>query len=354
MRRDRLTLAMMIGIPTIQILLFGFAIRTEVRHLPTIVLDEARTSESRALVQAMANTRNFDILGHVADRDAVRRAIESGEARAALIIPPDFTRQIKRRHTATAQVIVDAADPLASSAAIGAASLAGVSLTASLALAGGRMEPILDVRIRPWYNPALESAIFIVPGIIGVLLTLTLLLLTSMAVVRERERGTLEQLIVTPISRSALMLGKLLPFVLVGYVQMTVVLVLGYLVFDVPVRGSLLLLYAMSFVFIVASLALGLFVSTLAKTQTQAMQMSFLVIMPTILLSGFMFPREAMPVPAQWLGDIFPITFFLRILRAILLKGAGFDAVWRDAAALGVFAVVLVSFSALRFRKTLD
>ena len=354
MRRDRLTLAMMIGIPTIQILLFGFAIRTEVRHLPTIVLDEARTSESRALVQAMANTRNFDILGHVADRDAVRRAIESGEARAALIIPPDFTRQIKRRHTATAQVIVDAADPLASSAAIGAASLAGVSLTASLALAGGRMEPILDVRIRPWYNPALESAIFIVPGIIGVLLTLTLLLLTSMAVVRERERGTLEQLIVTPISRSGLMLGKLLPFVLVGYVQMTVVLVLGYLVFDVPVRGSLLLLYAMSFVFIVASLALGLFVSTLAKTQTQAMQMSFLVIMPTILLSGFMFPREAMPVPAQWLGDIFPITFFLRILRAILLKGAGFDAVWRDAAALGVFAVVLVSFSALRFRKTLD
>ena len=353
MRRDRLTLAMMIGVPTIQILLFGFAIRTEVRHLPTVVLDEARTSESRALVQAMANTRNFDMVGDVADRDAIRRAIERGEARAAVIIPPDFTRQIKRRRTATAQVIVDAADPLASSAAIAAASLAGVSLTASLTRAGGA-EPILDVRIRPWYNPALESAVFIVPGISGVLLTLTLLLFTSMAVVRERERGTLEQLIVTPISRSALMLGKLLPFVLVGYVQMTVVLILGTLVFDVPVRGSLLLLYAMSFVFIVASLALGLFVSTLAKTQTQAMQMSFLVIMPTILLSGFMFPREAMPVAAQWLGDIFPITFFLRILRAILLKGAGFDAVWRDAAALGVFAVVLVSFSALRFRKTLD
>jgi ABC-2 type transport system permease protein len=354
MRRDRLTLAMMIGIPTIQILLFGFAIRTEVRHLPTIVLDEARTSESRALVQAMANTRNFDIVGDAADRDAIRRAIEAGDARAAVIIPADFTRQIKRRHTASAQVIVDAADPLASSAAIGAASLAALSLTASLAPAGARVEPILDVRIRPWYNPALESAIFIVPGIIGVLLTLTLLLMTSMAIVRERERGTLEQLIVTPISRSGLMLGKLLPFVLVGYVQMTVVLLLGYFVFDVPVRGSVPLLYAMALVFIVASLALGLFLSTLAKTQTQAMQMSFLVIMPTILLSGFMFPREAMPVAAQWLGDIFPITYFLRILRAILLKGAGFDAVWRDAAALGVFAVVLVSLSALRFRKTLD
>ena len=353
MRRDRLTLAMMIGIPTIQILLFGFAIRTEVRHLPTVVLDEARTSESRALVQAMANTRNFDIVGSVADRDAVRRAIEQGEARAAVIIPPDFTRQIKRRRTATAQVIVDAADPLASSAAIAAASMAGVSLTASLASSAGA-EPILDVRIRPWYNPALESAIFIVPGVIGVLLTLTLLLMTAMAVVRERERGTLEQLIVTPISRSGLMLGKLLPFVLVGYVQMTVVLLLGYFVFDVPVRGSVPLLYALALLFIVASLALGLFVSTVVKTQTQAMQLSFLVIMPTILLSGFMFPREAMPVAAQWLGDIFPITFFLRILRAILLKGAGLDAVWRDAAALGVFAVVLIAFSALRFRKTLD
>lgn len=353
MRRDRLTLAMMIGIPTIQILLFGFAIRTEVRHLPTIVLDEALTAESRALVQAMANTRNFDIVGAVADREEIRRAIERGDARAAVIIPPDFTRQIKRRRTATAQVIVDAADPLASSAAIGAASLAGLSLTASLTGAV-HAEPVLDVRVRPWYNPALESAIFIVPGVIGLLLTLTLLLLTAMAIVRERERGTLEQLIVTPISRTGLMLGKLLPFVVVGYVQMTVILLLGHYVFAVPVRGSIPMLYAISLLFIIASLALGLFVSTLVDTQAQAMQLSFLVILPTILLSGFMFPREAMPPLAQWIGDLFPVTFFLRILRAILLKGAPFETVWRDAAALGAFAVVLVTLSALRFRKTLD
>lgn len=353
MRRDRLTLAMMIGIPTIQILLFGFAIRTEVRHLPTIVLDEALTAESRALVQAMANTRNFDIVGAVADREEIRRAIERGDARAAVIIPPDFTRQIKRRRTASAQVIVDAADPLASSAAIGAASLAGLSLTASLTGAV-HAEPVLDVRVRPWYNPALESAIFIVPGVIGLLLTLTLLLLTAMAIVRERERGTLEQLIVTPISRTGLMLGKLLPFVVVGYVQMTVILLLGHYVFAVPVRGSIPMLYAISLLFIIASLALGLFVSTLVDTQAQAMQLSFLVILPTILLSGFMFPREAMPPLAQWIGDLFPVTFFLRILRAILLKGAPFETVWRDAAALGAFAVVLVTLSALRFRKTLD
>jgi ABC-2 type transport system permease protein len=175
-----------------------------------------------------------------------------------------------------------------------------------------------------------------------------------MAIVRERERGTLEQLIVTPISRTGLMLGKLLPFVVVGYVQMTVILLLGHYVFAVPVRGSIPMLYAISLLFIIASLALGLFVSTLVDTQAQAMQLSFLVILPTILLSGFMFPREAMPPLAQWIGDLFPVTFFLRILRAILLKGAPFETVWRDAAALGAFAVVLVTLSALRFRKTLD
>ncbi len=352
MRRDRLTLAMMIGIPTVQILIFGYAIRTEVRHLPTVVLDEARGAQSRALVQAMANTRNFDIVGDVSSREAMRAAIERGDARAAVVIPPDYTRQLKRHRTATAQVIIDAADPLASTAAISAAALAARTITTSANAARG--EPILDVRVRPWYNPALESAVFIVPGVAALLLTLTLLLLTAMAIVRERERGTLEQLIVTPITRSGLMLGKLLPFVLVGYVQMTVILFLGHFVFNVPLRGSIPLLYALSLLFIIASLALGLFVSTLVRTQGQAMQLSFMIILPTILLSGFMFPREAMPPLAQWIGNLFPITYYLRILRGILLKGAGLDAVWKDVAALGAFAVVLITFSALRFRKTLD
>lgn len=354
MRRDRFTLGMLVGIPAIQILLFGFAIRMEVRHLPAVVLDESRTAESRALAQAMANTGNFDIAGEVANRDELRRAIEHGEARAALVIPPDFETDLKRRRTATAQVIIDAADPLASQAAISAAALASASRNAQLAGASARRSQLLDVRVRPWYNPALESSIYIVPGVIGLILTLTLSSITSMSLVRERERGTLEQLIVTPITRIGLMLGKVLPFALVGYVQATVILLLGHFVFAVPMRGSLLLLYAVTAPFIIASLALGLFISTAAKTQVQALQLSFLVILPSVLLSGFMFPREAMPVAAQWIGGAIPLTYYLRILRGVLLRGTGFDAIAWDVAALCAFAVVLIGLSATRFRKSLD
>jgi ABC-2 type transport system permease protein len=354
MRRDRFTLAMMVGIPAIQLLLFGFAIRTEVRNLPTVVLDESRTAESRALVSAMANTRNFHIIGHVTSRDEVRQRLEDGSARAALVIPPDFEANLKRHRPATAQMIVDAADPLGSSAAISGASLAAASRNTALARQSGSRAMPLDMRVRPWYNPALESAIYIVPGVIGILLTLTMMVITSMAIVRERERGTLEQLVVTPVTKLGLQLGKILPFMLVGYVQMTVVILLGRTVFDVPIRGSLPLLYALTFFFILASLAVGMLVSTLVKTQVQAMQLSFLFVLPNILLSGFMFPREAMPPFAQWIGAAFPITYFLRILRGILLKGAGIEALWRDALILFGFAVLLLVFSTKRFRKTVE
>jgi ABC-2 type transport system permease protein len=354
MRRDRFTLGMMIGIPAIQLLLFGFAIRTEVRHLPTLVLDESRTAESRALVSAMANTRNFDIVGHVTSRDELRRRMENGSIRAALVIPPDYEANLKRHRPATAQMIVDAADPLGSAAAIAGASLAAASRNTVLAREAGVRAMPLDMRVRPWYNPAMESAIYIVPGVIGILLTLTMMVITSMAIVRERERGTLEQLVVTPVTKLGLQLGKILPFMLVGYVQMTVVILLGRTVFHVPIRGSLPLLYALTFFFILASLAIGMLVSTIVKTQVQAMQLSFLFVLPNILLSGFMFPREAMPVAAQWIGAAFPITYFLRILRGILLKGVGIEAVWRDAAVLFGFAALLLLFSTRRFRKTVE
>jgi ABC-2 type transport system permease protein len=354
MRRDRFTLGMLVGIPAIQILLFGYAIRMEVRHLPAVVLDESRTAESRALAQALASTGNFDIVGQVADRDELRAWIERGEARAGLVIPPQFETDLKRRRTATAQVIIDAADPLASQAAIAAASLAGASRNAQLGRGSAPSGPRLDVRVRPWYNPALESSIYIVPGVIGLILTLTLSSITSLSIVRERERGTLEQLIVTPITRVGLMLGKVLPFALVGYVQVTVILLLGHFVFDVPLRGSLLLLYVTTAPFILASLGLGLFISTAVKTQVQGLQLSLLVILPSVLLSGFMFPREAMPVAAQWIGGALPITYYLRVLRGILLKGTGFEAIWLDVLWLCVFAVVLIAFSATRFRKSLD
>ena len=354
LRRDRLTLGMMLGIPALQLALFGYAIQTEVRHLPTVVLDESRTAESRRLVEVFRNSGNFDVVELVPSRAAMKDRMERGEASAALIIPPDYLRQIKRQRGAVAQVIVDAADPLASSAALSAAVQAGVARSQELARTEGRPPPPLEIRVRPWYNPGLRSAVYIVPGIIGVLLSMTLVLITSMSIVRERERGTLEQLIVTPIDKTSLMLGKILPFLLIAYVQITVILVLGRLLFQVPILGSLPLLYLLSFSFIVASLALGLLMSTLAKSQVQAMQLSFMFLMPNILLSGFMFPRQAMPAPAQWIGAALPLTYFLQILRGVLLKGIGIEHLWPQALVLTGFAVGLIVLSVLRFHKTVD
>jgi drug efflux transport system permease protein len=355
LRRDRLTLGMMLGIPAIQLALFGYAIQTEVRHLPTVVLDESRTAESRRLVEVFRNSGNFDIVEAVSSRAAMQDRIERGRANAALVIPPDYLRKLKRSRGAEAQVIVDAADPLASSAALSAAVQAGVAESRELSREnGGVGATALEIRVRPWYNPALRSAVYIVPGIIGVLLSLTLVLITSMSIVRERERGTLEQLVVTPIDKTSIMLGKILPFLLIGYVQISVILVLGRLLFRVPIMGSLSLLYLLSFSFIIASLALGLLMSTLVKTQVQAMQLSFLFLLPNILLSGFMFPRQAMPALAQWIGAALPLTYFLTILRGVLLKGVGIGHLWPQALALVGFAVGLIAFSVLRFHKTIE
>lgn len=354
LRRDRPTVAMMVGIPAIQLMLFGFAIRTEVRHLPTAVLDEARTSDSRALVQTIINTGNFDYRFDAQSRDEVRELIGAGRINAAIIIPPDFTRDLKRGRTATAQVIVDAADPLASQAAMSGAALGGQQRALQIATARGGLQVPIEVAIRPLYNPTLRSATYIVPGIIGVLLSMTLVVVMSMAVVRERERGTLEQLVVTPISRTSLMLGKVLPFVLVGYVQMTVILLLGRLVFHVPLRGSIALLYLTALGFIGANLAIGLFLSTLVRTQAQAMQMGFLFLLPNLLLSGFMFPREAMPEAAQWLSLALPLTYFLEVLRGILLKGVGIESLWLQVLLLAGFAVLFVMLAVQRFHKTVE
>ena len=354
LRRDRLTLAMVVVLPAVQLVLFGYAIRTEVRNLPTVVLDESQSSESRALIEVMRNTGNFRVTGAVGSRAELRRVIERGDASAAVIIPPDFAVNLKRGRGATAQIIVDAADPMASSAAISGASLAGAARSAAILAERGGGQPPLEVRVRPWYNPGMRSEAYIVPGVIGVLLSITALIVMSLAVVRERERGTLEQLVVTPLSKTGLLLGKVLPFVAVGYVQMTVVLLLGRLVFDIPVRGSLLLLYAIAGAFITANLGIGLLISTAVKSQVQATQLGYFVMLPNILLSGFMFPREAMPELAQWIGLALPLTYFLTILRGILLKSASLSAIWPETLALVAMAAVLFSLSVLRFRKTVD
>ena len=355
MRRDRLTLGIMIGVPVIQLLMFGFAIQTDVRHIPTVVLDESRTAESRDLVAAFQNTGNFRIVGHVDDRRALDAAIARGEAQAGIVLPHDFPRDLARGRTAIVQVIVDASDPLSSQAALqAAAGVAQVRNLAMLAAAAGRGTLPLEVRVRPRYNPGLRSPNYIVPGLVGVILTITMVLITAMAIVRERERGTLEQLIVTPITKTELMLGKIAPYVGVGLVQMTAVLVLGRFVFDVPLTGNVFLLYAVALVFVIASLSLGLFVSTLVRTQQQAMQVSFFFVLPNILLSGFMFPRQAMPLVFQWLGALLPLTHFLKVLRGILLKGVGVPALWPEILLLIVFAVGLIGLAVRRFHKTLD
>lgn len=355
MRRDRLTLGIMIGIPVIQLLLFGFAIQTDVRHIPTVVLDESRTPASRDIIAAFENTGNFRIARHVDGRSALDAAIERGEAQAGIVVPEDYPRDLARGTTATIQVIVDASDPLSSQAALAAA--AGVAQARSLAIlstTAGRPGAPVEARVRPRYNPGLRSPTYIVPGLVGVILTITLVLVTAMAIVRERERGTLEQLIVTPITKTELMLGKIAPYVGVGLIQMTAVLVLGRFVFDVPLTGNVLLLYAIALIFIVASLSLGLFVSTLVRTQQQAMQASFFFVLPNILLSGFMFPRPAMPVLFQWLGALLPLTHFLKVLRGILLKGVGASALWPEVLILLAFAVGLIALAVRRFHKTLD
>ena len=359
MRRDRGTLGLMLGIPVMQLTLFGYAIRQDVRNLPTVVFDASHSQESRELVQRFGATGNFRMRGDVPSYAEALRRVDAGNARAAIVIPEDFARRLKRGRPAQVQVLVDASDPTASQSAIGAALLVGqtgnvriISQRIGLQMQEGR--PPLDVRVRPLYNPALKSVLFIVPGIIGMILSNILIVITALGVVREREHGTLEQLIVTPLTRTEIMLGKITPYMLVGLIQLTAVLLVGSLVFRVPIRGSILLIYAMSFLFVFASLGLGLLVSTLARNQAQAIQISFIFLLPNVLLSGFMFPREAMPRVANEIGLILPLTHFLQIMRGIVLKGVGLETLWPQALALAGFSTAFITFSTLRFHKQLE
>ena len=358
MRRDRATLGMMLGIPIIQLLVFGYAIRMDVRHLPMAVYDESRTQESRELIQKLAATDNFVVTRHVESYTEANRLIDRGTVRAAIVIPEDYARRLKRARPSSAQLLVDASDPNTSQNAIAAAQLVGQRKNIDVLTSLSRMPvdtdaPPVDVRVRPLYNPALKSSIFIVPGIIGMILSVTMMIITSMSVVREREQGTLEQLIVTPITRGEIMIGKIAPYVLVGYVQLTAVLTLGHFIFHVPIRGSLLVVYAVTFLFIVANLGLGLFISTLAKTQAQSMQASYFFFLPNVLLSGFMFPREGMPYVAREIGLLFPLTYYLQILRGVVLKGADLLDVLPQTLMLLLLAIVFFGFSVQRFQKRL-
>jgi ABC-2 type transport system permease protein len=359
LRRDRLTLAMMIALPVLQLLLFGYAINTDVRHIQTVVFDQDHTAQSRDLARSLEATGFYRVVGNVSSYDEIERALRAGEARVALVVPTHFASDLARGRTAKVQLVVDGSDPqVVASATNTAASLvaarSGELLVTRFARnGGGLLAQPMELEANTWYNPDLRTAVFIVPGLVGVILTMTMVMLTAMAIARERERGTLEQLIVSPVRKLELVIGKILPYVVIGYVQMTLILLAGRLVFDVPIAGSALLLYGLAFVFIAANLAIGLFFSTLAKTQQQAMQMSFFFLLPNILLSGFMFPYEAMPRPAQWLSQGLPLTHFLRIVRGIVLRGSGFPDLRLELVWLCGILVALVAFASLRFTKKL-
>lgn len=356
LRRDRMTLAMMILLPVMQLLLFGYAINTDIRHIPTIVFDQDHSAASRDLYRSMEATGFYDVIGHVGDYDEIERALRSGRAKVALVVPARYASDLKAARPAHLQLVVDGSDPqTVASASNTAASLvaarSGDLLVERMGPSGKPSGQPITLEPDTWYNPDLRTAVYIVPGLIGVILTMTMVMLTAMAIARERERGTLEQLIVSPIKNIELVVGKILPYVIIGYVQITLILLAGRAVFNVPFLGSPTLLYALSFVFIAANLALGLFFSTVAKTQQQAMQMSFFFLLPNILLSGFMFPFEAMPRPAQWFSMALPLTHFLRIVRGITLKGSGFPDAAPELVWLTGILAVLVMLASLRFSK---
>ena len=359
MRRDRLTFGMMVVMPIIQLLIFGFAINTDVKHLPTIVFDQSMQAESRDLLAAFEASEYFSVKAAATSYRQVNEAVDSGQVKVGIIIPPDFAANVKNGRSAAVQVIVDASDSMSASSAIAAAGMIGQIRSQELLLSriqgGVAKKPDLpiDIRIRPWYNPDFISAFYMVPGILGMVLTMTMVMITSMAIVRERERGTLEQLIVTPMKSWELMVGKIIPYVFVGYVQVVLALSVGILVFDMPLRGSLGLLFGLTTLFILASLSLGVLISTVTKTQMQAMQLSFFVFLPSVLLSGFMFPRAAMPELFFQIGHLLPLTFYLEILRGIILKGIGIQLLWSQAFALVVYILVALTVSIIKFHKKL-
>jgi len=352
LRRDRLTLAMMVALPVVQLMLFGYAIDTDVRHIPTVVYDQDRSAQSRDFAAGMQATGFYDLVGEVRGYEEISRALRSGSAHVALVVPSGYASDLVRGRGAALQLVVDGSDPQTVASAVNTA--AGLAQARSVQLLARRFPAgTISVETATWYNPDLKTAIYVVPGLVGVILTMTMVMLTSMAIARERERGTLEQLIVSPLRRGELIVGKIAPYVAMGYVQMTLILLFGHWAFGVPFAGSLGLLYLLAFVFIAANLALGLFFSTLAQTQQQAMQMSFFFFLPNILLSGFMFPWEAMPRPAQLLSQCLPLTHFLRIVRGIVLKGSGMADVTGELTWMAAILVVLVLLASFRFTKKL-
>ncbi|GMQ48132.1 ABC transporter permease [Vibrio sp. 10N] len=347
--RDRITFGMVIMIPLIQLVLFGFAMNTDVRNIPVAIVDKSESAPGRIIVEAVKVTQVVNVKAQYATVKEAETAIREGVVRAALILPTNLTQRITHQEI-LGQWLVDGSDTMVSAALL---SLQTMPI-AEFEIAGYHPNRPKTFEATLLYNPSQRSAVNIVPGLLGVILTMTMILFTSAAIVRERERGNLELLITTPIHSLELMIGKIVPYIFIGLIQIFIILGLGYLIFSVPINGQISQILLGSLLFIAASLTLGLVISTIAHTQLQAMQMTVFILLPSILLSGFMFPYEAMPVAAQWIAEALPATHFMRMIRGIILRGADLIDVWRDTLWLAGFTLIGIVIAALRFKKNLD
>lgn len=384
LRRDRLTMGFVVGVPIFQLMLFGYAINQDVRHVPTALVDQDPSHVTRRVVGQLEASQTFEITHRTSSEEAAESALRAGEVQVVLVIPADFTRAYYRGRGAELSIRVNATDPLQARAVKASAEGLMQQLNAHLepflveapraspgeASFGTRRSPrtresffvepdlVRDEYVRfsvlSLYNPEVRTAVFVVPGLLGVILTTTMILMTALALVRERERGTFEFLIATPVRRAELMIGKILPYIGIGLIQIVLVVSIGVALFRVPVEGSLLALGVTSLLFIAANLTLGLVISSTTATQLQATQLSFFVFLPSVMLSGFMFPYETMPVPVQWLGELLPLTHYIRLVRGILLRGAGLSELATDAGALAVFTLVGLIIASRLFHKRLD
>jgi ABC-2 type transport system permease protein len=352
---------MILFIPLMQLFLLGYSATNDIRDIPMAVVDQCQCAESRQLLDAYRVSDYFKLEYTAGSEDALRQLIETGQIKVGLIIPPDYNTRLAEGQAQVA-FILDGSDATAGSTALSAATLIGQSRATGLMVerlsASGidtnRLQPPLEVRMRVWYNPDLVSSYFMIPGVIGMILFAITSILTATSVVRERERGTIEQLIVTPIRPWELVTGKIIPYVLLAFIDTFEVILLGNWVFGVPVRGDLLLITFCSGLLLLSGLGIGLFASTIANTQQEAMLITWMTLLPSIFLSGFFFPLQSMPAVLQWISYIIPLRYYLVIIRALLIKGVGISAIWQETLALGLFGLVIMLAASLRFRKRLD
>ena len=358
LRRDRVTFAMIVGVPIIQLALFGFAINTDPKHLPTAVIAADSSPFARSFIAAMRNSAYFDIVETLPDEAAGRHALARGDVQFVLSVPADFSRRLLRGERPSLLVEADATDPVATASAIGALSglvqpVADKDLTGPLASLTGKPAPF-DVEIHRLYNPEGITQYNVVPGLMGTILTLTMVMMTGLAMTRERERGTMENLLATPVLPLEVIAGKLVPYIAIGLVQSSIILAAARFVFNVPFVGSLVALYVAALLFIAANLTVGITLSSIAQNQLQAMQLTIFYFLPSLLLSGFMFPFAGMPVWAQWIGNLLPLTYFNRLVRGILLKGNGWADLWPSVWPVAIFTVVVMAIAVRFYRRTLD